>query len=119
MSLFIEPTSNFNFEVRLSGSDPFVYETGDGHSWPSRSTVTKSLNRYPHYNDFKTEWHENLASENLGYHWVAPSDHHIQVNLARNVTDFQHDVTISFQGPQKIKAVTFEYSVGGQIADKK
>ena len=112
MSVMLEPASKNPMTVSVSGADSFDKVYGSATSYPSKSTVLKSVDYYPFYNDDKTSWGE-------GYDWVSPNDYHIRINMAKNVTDFKHDVTLGFSGPQRVKALSFEYSVGGQIADKK
>lgn len=112
MAVMLEPASKSPMAISVSGADSFDKVDGTAVSYPSKSTVHKSVDYYPFYNDDKTSWGE-------GDDWVSPNDFHIRVNLDKNVTDFKHDITIGFSGPQRVKAVSFEYSVGGQIADKK
>ena len=118
ISLLIEPASKHDATIQITGSDSTDKKTGSAVSYPSKSSVTKDVNYYPYYGDGKTEWHTKFDSEKE-YDWVAPNDFHIRMDLDNNITDFKHDIKITFNGPQKIKAVGFEYSIGAEIADKK
>ena len=117
VALLLEPTSKNSIDLKITGSDSFEEKYGSGNSYPSKSTVTKDVEYYPHYGDSKTSWHED--GETPVYDWVAPNDFHIRLNLANNITDFKHDVKVDFKGPQRIKAISFEYSLGEINADKK
>jgi len=117
-SLMLIPSSLSDITLEVSGSDSTDKKTGSAVSYPSRSSVTKDVSYYPYYGDGETEWHESSSSDKK-YDWVAPNDFHIKMDIDNNVTGYKHDVTINMKGAQKIKAISFEYSVGSIHADKK
>lgn len=110
LSLFLEPASKRDVSVTVSGSNTFDEKKGSAVSYPAKSTVSKSVKYYPHYNDGVSTWSNS--------EWVSPNDFHIEVDLENNITSFKHDIKFSFTGPQRIKAVGIEYSIGGDIASK-
>ena len=118
VSVLLEPTSKKKCTVRITGSDSFEEKFGGGQTYPSRSTVTKDIEYYPYWGDEKTTWHGEPDSKQR-YDWVTPNDFHINLKLENNITDFKHDVELSFKGPQKVKAISLEYSIGEVNADKK
>ena len=97
--------------VTVSGSNTFDSNGGSAVSYPSKSTVSKSVKYFPYYNDGSSTWDDS--------EWVSPNDFHIEVDLEKNVTSFKHDIKFTFTGPQRIKAVGIEYSVGSDLANTK
>tara|TARA_R110000824_G_scaffold178505_3_gene358248 strand:+ start:4379 stop:6580 length:2202 start_codon:yes stop_codon:yes gene_type:complete len=112
LSLFLDPSSKNDVSVEVTGSNEFDAKTGSAVSYPARSTVTKDVDYYPYFNDDKTTWED-------GVKWVSPNDFHIDVDLDNNVTAFKHDIKFTFAGPQRVKAIGIEHSIGRDIADKK
>lgn len=110
LSLFLEPSSKNTVSVAVTGSNEFETKTGVAVSYPSKSTVLKSINYYPSWNDGTSTWNDS--------EWVAPNDFHIDTRLNHNTTAFKHDIKFVFSGPQRIKAVGVEYSVGSSVAGK-
>ena len=111
VSLFLEPASKNDVTVTVSGSNTFDSNGGSAVSYPSKSTVSKSVKYFPYYNDGSSTWDDS--------EWVSPNDFHIEVDLDKNVTSFKHDIKFTFTGPQRIKAVGIEYSVGSDLANTK
>ena len=72
--------------------------------------MTKDIKYHPYYNDDDSDWDDSS--------WVAPNDFHIEVDMNRNVTAFKHDISFTFAGPQRIKAIGIEYSAGSEVANK-
>lgn len=112
LALFIDPASKKKVTVEITGHNEFEKKTGSGISYPSKSTVRKQTEYYPSWNDGKSQWGEN--------NWVAPNDFHVELQLDNNITAYKHDVKLEFAAgnPQRIKAITAEYSVGSNVADK-
>ena len=117
MSILLEPTSTNTCTVKFTGSDSFDERWGQARTYPAKSTVTKGVASYPYWGDDDTKWHN--PGDEQRYDWVSPNDFHIKVNLHNNITDFKHDVILNFSGPQRVKAISFEYSTGDISADKK
>ena len=65
---------------------------------------------HPYYNDGSSTWNNS--------EWVAPNDFNIEVDLNKAVTAFKHDLKFTFDGPQRIKAIGVEYSIGSDVANK-
>lgn len=110
VSLFLEPASKNDISVTITGSNEFEKKTGSAVSYPSTTTVTKDIKYHPYYNDDDSDWDDSS--------WVAPNDFHIEVDMNRNVTAFKHDISFTFAGPQRIKAIGIEYSAGSEVANK-
>lgn len=112
VSLFLDPSSKRTVDVTVTGSNEFDKKTGTAVSYPAKSTVTKTVEHYPHYNDSRSTWNDS--------EWVSPNDFHVEVELDNNVTAFKHDITFNFPdgNPQRMKAICVEHGVGMDLANQ-
>ena len=67
----------------------------------------------PHFNDNKTTWEESAE-------WTSPNDYWIRAELKGTPVGFRHHTKLTFESgkPQRVKAISFEYSTESSIASK-
>ena len=113
ISLLIDPQSKGDVSLKVYGGDEWrdSYK-GEAISYPSVTTMNKSV-MLPHFNDNKTTWEESAE-------WTSPNDYWIRAELKGTPVGFRHHTKLTFESgkPQRVKAISFEYSTESSIASK-
>jgi len=113
ISILMDPQSRGDVTLKIYGGDEWrdSYK-GSAVSYPAVTTMNKSV-MLPYFNDDKTTW-EDLPA------WTSPNDYWIRTELKGTPVGFRHHSKLTFESgkPQRIKAISFEYSAEDAVASK-